>query len=116
MQRAVHTAVNIQQRLAGHPSGLQVGIGIHRGDAVVGNIGTPQRLEYTAIGSTVNIASRLCGTAKPGEVVISDAVLRVLPSGFETTALDSVVVKGIKNPIHVARVSVSRPAGSDQIT
>src|SRR5690606_32839708 len=74
-ERAVRPAVAIQQRLAGHGSGLGVGIGVHRGEAVVGTIGTPQRMEYTAIGSTVNIASRLCDHAGAGEVVVSRQVL-----------------------------------------
>ena len=51
-----------------------MGIGIHRGTAVVGRVGTPERMEYTAVGSTVNVASRLCSAAASGTVVVSDTV------------------------------------------
>lgn len=102
--RAVRTALAIQQRLAQHPTGLTVGIGLHRGEAVVGNIGTQRRLEYTAIGSTVNIASRLCGVAEPGEVIISAAMLDELSDDYATEALAPVTVKGIKAPLEAFRV------------
>ena len=103
--RAVRTAVSIQQRLQGHASGLGVGIGVHRGVAVVGNIGTPQRMEYTAIGSTVNIASRLCDLARSGEIVVSDAVLPALQDNFGSTSLGSVKVKGINGVLQIARIN-----------
>ncbi len=110
--RAVRTAVSIQQRLAGHASGLGVGIGVHRGIAVVGNIGTPQRMEYTAIGSTVNIASRLCDLARSGEVVVSDTVLPEVQGTFESTSHGSVKVKGINAELQIARISsASMPNG-----
>jgi len=107
--RAVRTAVSIQQRLQGHASGLGVGIGVHRGVAVVGNIGTPQRMEYTAIGSTVNIASRLCDLARSGEVVVSDTVLPALQDSFESTSLGSVKVKGINAELQIARINTLHP-------
>lgn len=103
--RAARTAVSIQKHLRGHASGLGVGIGVHRGLAVVGNIGTPQRMEYTAIGSTVNIASRLCDLARSGEVVVSDAVLQELQGHFESTALGAVKVKGINATLQIAKIS-----------
>ncbi len=53
---------------------LSVGIGIHTGDAFVGNIGSPRRLEFTLIGDTVNVANRLCSLAGGGEILVSDAV------------------------------------------
>ena len=105
--RAVKTAVSIQQGLRGHGSGLGVGIGVHRGVAVIGNIGTPQRMEYTAIGSTVNIASRLCDLARSGEVVVSEAVLSELQGSFEATALGAVQVKGIDNSLQIARIKLA---------
>ena len=49
-------------------------MGINCEEAVIGNIGTSSRMDYTAIGNTVNIAARLEGQAKAGEVVISQAV------------------------------------------
>ena len=72
MQRAL-AELNARWAAAGRPV-LATGIGVHAGDAFVGNIGAPQRLEYTLIGDTVNVASRLCGLAAGGEVLVSDRV------------------------------------------
>jgi adenylate cyclase len=103
--RAIRTALMIQQRLTSHDSKLRVGVGVHRGDAVVGNVGTPERMEYTAIGSTVNIASRLCDSARPGEVVASKAVVEALTGVVKAESLGALQVKGISHPLEAARVT-----------
>ena len=72
MQREL-VALNARWLAQGRPT-LNIGIGIHCGDAFVGNIGSPRRLEYTLIGDTVNLADRLCSLAQPGDIVISSAV------------------------------------------
>lgn len=53
---------------------FHLGIGIHAGEAVVGSLGTDERRDYTAIGDTINIGSRLCSAAAPGEVILSPEV------------------------------------------
>src|SRR5207244_1758942 len=50
------------------------GIGIHTGRAVIGNIGSPEHLDYSAIGSSVNLAARLCGQAEATSIAVSKAV------------------------------------------
>ncbi len=57
---------------------IPLGIGIHTGPVVAGNIGTGEHLDYTVIGNTVNLAARLCGYARPMDIVVSDAVQRSL--------------------------------------
>jgi class 3 adenylate cyclase len=58
-----------EARSAADKPGLGLGVGVATGPVVVGNVGTPQRLEYTALGHTVNLGARLCGDAAAGEIL-----------------------------------------------
>jgi adenylate cyclase len=61
-------------------------IGLHTGPVAAGNIGTPEYLQYAAVGETTNLASRICGVAERGEIVLSAdtmAALRGPPPAFE---------------------------------
>ncbi|MEX0732365.1 MAG: adenylate/guanylate cyclase domain-containing protein [Aquisalimonadaceae bacterium] len=60
------------------PELIPLGIGIHVGPVMAGNIGTGEHLDYTVIGNTVNLAARLCGYAQPMDIVVSDAVREAL--------------------------------------
>ncbi len=80
-QRAVQAAINMQREAARLNNQIQIGVGIHTGRAVVGNIGSAQRMQYTAIGDTVNVAARLVHIAAPGQIIVSEDI-RNLASGF----------------------------------
>ncbi len=79
----------------------QLGIGIHQGEAMIGNIGIEKQLDYTVIGPTVNLAARLCGHAKALSVVVSDAVREQLLKESQVCFSDamSLQVKGVKAPV-----------------
>ena len=80
------------------------GVGINCGEAVIGNIGTSSRMDYTAIGNTVNIAARLEGQAKAGEVVISQAVYDRLKGRIHAVSLGKRNLKGITGESEIYRV------------
>jgi adenylate cyclase len=85
----------------------RLGIGIHMGPVVMGNLGSPQHLDYSAIGSAVNLAARLCGFAKAMSIIVSKAIRdaagddqRLLFDGGQ-----SVSIRGMKDPITVYTLS-----------
>ncbi|WP_309893509.1 adenylate/guanylate cyclase domain-containing protein [Archangium sp.] len=92
MQDAVEV-LNGSRMAAGKPP-IEVGIGVSTGQAVVGYMGSTERHEFTAIGDTVNTASRLCGVAKGGEVVATLSTVQKAGTGFEVQALPVTQVKG----------------------
>ncbi len=87
--------------------GLKLRVGINTGPALVGTIGTTA--EYTAIGDTVNLASRMESSAAAGSVLISHDTYRLVPGIFEVVALEPVKVKGKKEPVQVYRVDGVKP-------
>ena len=81
---------------------ISFGVGVHWGTAVVGNIGSPYRMDYTAIGDTVNTAARLEANAPGGKIFISRAVADVLGSQASVTSLgNSVKLKGKRDDFEV---------------
>ncbi len=86
----------------GHP--LRVRFGISSGSAVVGNIGSAQRTEYTAIGDSVNVASRLQAFARPNEICIDEPTRRQAGEGFAVQEIGTVDVKNRSLPIEVYKV------------
>lgn len=89
-------------RNRGHNLGF--GIGIALGYATLGQIGFEQRLEYAAIGSVTNLASRLCDEAKAGQIVVSRRVYGMVEPWVDGRPIDDLNLKGFNHPILAAEI------------
>ncbi len=121
--RALRAALEMQeavarlnrQRAEDGRKPIEVGIGVNTGQSVVGYMGSAERHEFTAIGDTVNTASRLCNLAKGGEVLATETTVQKAGAGFQVEALPTQQVKGKEKGVQTFRVlgGDSRLLGTD---
>jgi class 3 adenylate cyclase len=116
--RAVTAAIEILRavsqrsehlRATANPSRIPVdlGIGIHTGIVVVGNIGSDRRTDFTAVGDAVNVAHRLEKLARPGEILVSEAVQRRVRGAVKLCFEGERQLSGREEPVHVYSVEVN---------
>lgn len=111
-ERAVNAALRMNAELAdlneqraarGEPP-LRVSTGIHSGIVVAGNMGSPNRLNYTVLGEGVNLAARLCSLAGAGEILVAESTYHAVRHVVSATPLGHQSLKGFSTPIAVWRV------------
>jgi len=106
-QRALHSAIDIQKAIAEaniqrnekNLTTCEVGIGINHGEVIVGNIGSHERMDFTSIGLTVNLAARLCSFAKAGEIIIEKDTYEISGADCIVKVKTPIVAKGITKPL-----------------
>ncbi|MDR3624115.1 MAG: adenylate/guanylate cyclase domain-containing protein [Chlamydiales bacterium] len=107
--KAVKTAILMMEKLVdiniirkeGNRPPLKIGIGIHSGEVIAGNMGANTRLNYTVLGATVNLANRLCAAAEPMQIRISKETLESLTikDSLVIEELPAIIYKGFSNPL-----------------
>ena len=110
--RAVRTALAMQEgivelnarRLKDGKEPIAVGIGVSAGEAVAGTVGTVDRMEYTVIGDTVNLAARLESSAKRGQILISQPTYAAVCDMVDVRPLGPIRVKGKEEEVDVYEV------------
>lgn len=106
--RAVQTACEMRQAhhalMQRWPQLPPIGIGLDTGEVIVGNFGSAQRLEYTAIGRHINLAARLCGAADGNQILISAATYALIRDQIEADPVAALRLKGIAEAVEAYQV------------
>lgn len=108
--RAIRCALDMQRRVAALNASLprdrrlEIRIGVNTGWVVAGNLGTEDRLEFTVVGDTVNVASRLESIAEPGSIFVGRTTWELARRDFAFGELGTYPVRGRAAPIEVFRV------------
>lgn len=120
-ERAVLAGLAIQRRVAelqewlekhyGHQ--VKVRVGMNTGWAVVGNVGSQTRMEYTAIGDAINLAARMESLCAPGAVLISENTYRFVAPYFELAFAGKATVKGREAPVDIYSILGEKPRQGD---
>jgi class 3 adenylate cyclase len=115
-ERAFKTALSMQQRMRrlqagwemGGRSSIGMGIGIASGPVIVGNVGSPSLMGYTVLGSTVNIAARLCDLAKPGQILTTRKTYERVSRPIIGLDREPTMVKGFEKSFELVEVIGAR--------
>ena len=111
--RALQAAIEIQQAIAGHNQSraddgritLRTGIGINQGEVVAGNMGSADRMDFTSVGATVNLAARLCSHAQGGEILVPESVYLTAGEDFGAVPAEALTIKGFTQPVPVVALT-----------
>ena len=103
--------INVELIEEGFPE-IGIGIGLHTGEVTVGYIGSERRSEYTAIGDSVNTASRLESNAKGGQILVSEVTAKAAHSRYQLTARDPISVKNREQPVPLFEVEWQKATGT----
>src|SRR5688572_23528836 len=109
-RRAILAGLAIQRTIADHAAdfrgaNLKLRVGLNTGPVVVGKIGDNLRMDYTAVGDTTNLASRIQGIAEPGWVYATAGTRELVPDAFEWESLGVRKVKGRAEPVELFRTA-----------
>jgi class 3 adenylate cyclase len=108
---AIRCGVEIHKELdaynAEHPNeeAIRIGIGIVTGEVILGSIGSKDRLDFTVIGSNVNLCARLCSLAEAGEILLSESTYQAVKGLISAQRLDPLTVKGFREPVPVYKIA-----------
>jgi adenylate cyclase len=120
--RAVRTAMDIREsveklnkiRERAKQITVGIGIGVNTGEVVSGNMGSPQKMDYTVIGDNVNLASRLEANAPAGKIYVSESTYNETKDRIEYVELEAIKVKGKKEPVRVFDPISVKPGVDDK--
>src|SRR6185312_4170793 len=120
-ERAVRLAIAMREAVAalaaawrrrGHRIGF--GIGIAQGFATLGQIGFEGRLDYSAIGTVINTAARLCEAAADGQILVTSRIAAAVAATATMAEVGPLAIRGLSRPIAVANVTGPRESGTER--